>query len=124
MTEPIGRISTRDYIDLRIKNVEDKIDSLEKYQTQHFELNELAIKKAEEAMLTRLESMNEFRSQINAERSEYVTKEALEMSVKERNVRLESLEKSNAFAAGKWWMIVIIVTAVPTILALIALFRG
>ncbi len=124
MTEPIGRISTRDYIDLRIKNVEDKIDSLEKYQTQHFELNELAIKKAEEAMLTRLESMNEFRSQINAERSEYVTKEALEMSVKERNARLESLEKSNAFAAGKWWMIVIIVTAVPTILALIALFRG
>ncbi len=116
-------VSLRDYVDLRIKNVEDKLDGQSKYMAQHFQLNELAIKKAEESMLTRLEGMNQFREQLNLERATYVTKEALIASMAERNSRLKTLETANAFSAGKLWMIMAIFAAIPTILAVIALFK-
>ena len=59
-----NEVSLRDYMESRFKSVDDKLNSQSKYIEQHFELNELAIKKAEESMLTRLEGMNEFRAQI------------------------------------------------------------
>lgn len=116
-------ISIRDYIDLRIKNVEDKINSLSIYLTQHFELNEKAIKKAEEDMTVRLEGMNEFRSQINSERSNYVTRELLEKDKETTDTRLKLLEKANAFSAGKMWVVMAGFAIVPTIISLIAIFR-
>lgn len=110
-------VTLRDYVDLRVKNVEGKIDALRDYMAQHFELNELAIKKAEEAMLVRLERMNQFREQVTTERACFANKESVES-------RLDIIERRDAFAAGKLWMIALILTVIPTILALIALFRS
>ncbi len=122
-------VSLRDYIDTRIKNVESQIKSLSEFNAQHFYLNEEAIKKSEQAMTVRLEGMNEFREQINKERSDYVTKETLNVIVENRetkfgivNKRLEKLEITNAFSAGKMWVVMAAFAIVPTIIALISLF--
>lgn len=88
----------RDYLDTCIKGLEDKIDSQAEFIKQHFALNELAIKKAEEAMLNRLEGMNEFRAQIREERGDYITKDTV-----------------------KWLLAIIIV---PIILAILALLKA
>ena len=123
MNEQERKISTKDYIDLRIRSVEDKIDHLAKFNEQHFELNELAIKKAEESMLLRLEGMNEFREQINKERESYATKQELTLKLEPINKSIKRIDEANAFSAGKMWMVMAIFAAIPTILALIALWR-
>jgi hypothetical protein len=143
-------VPIRDYMDIRFKSVDDKLNAQSKYIEQHFELNELAIKKAEESMLQRLEGMNEFRAQIKDERGSYATKEMVESiklectefaskesvtnsatAIKESiaasstalDKRLKVLENANSFSAGKLWMFMALFAAIPTILALIALFR-
>ncbi len=120
---PEEGVSLRDYLETCLKSIEDKIVAQTRYIEQHFELNEVAIKKAEEAMLTRLDSMNGFRSQINSERSNYVTKETQEVRSAIVDTRLKKLEMTGAFSAGKLWMFMALFAAVPTILALIALFK-
>ncbi len=101
-------VTLRDYIDLKICNVVEKIngvsakiDAQTAFNSQHFELNELAIKKAEDSMTARLEGMNEFREQIKEERANYVTRDILALTVKERNIRLEALENAKAENKGQ-----------------------
>jgi hypothetical protein len=145
-----NEVSLRDYMEARFKSVDDKLIAQSKYIEQHFELNELAIEKAEESMLQRLESMNEFRAQIKDERGSYASKEMVESiklectdyatkelvtnstaAVKESlaststalDKRIKALENANSFSAGKLWMFMALFAAIPTILALIALFR-
>lgn len=61
-------------IEEKFKGIEDKLNQQGKFIEQHFALNELAIKKAEDSMTTRLENMNEFRAQLIDERATMVTK--------------------------------------------------
>ncbi len=110
--------------------IESRMCGLKKLLDERHEFTQTALEKAETSMVKRLETMNEFRSQIQEERSTYITKEILDLTVKERNqrldaisVRLEALEKANAFASGKLWMIMFLASLVPTILALIAIFK-
>ncbi len=116
-------ISLKDYIDTRIKSVEDKLDSQAAFSAQHFALNEQAIKKAEDSMFIRLESMNLFRAQITEERRSYATKESTALIMEAFDNRLKKLENSNAFSAGKLWMVMAIFAVIPTIMAVIALVR-
>uniref|UniRef100_A0A6M3IXC0 Uncharacterized protein n=1 Tax=viral metagenome TaxID=1070528 RepID=A0A6M3IXC0_9ZZZZ len=115
-------VSLRDYVDTRISSLEDKIDSLSRFTAQHFLLSEAAVKKAEESMLIRLEGMNEFRAQIREERVTYAAKVDLLNMEKLIYNRLKSLEEARAFSAGKMWVVMVGFAAIPTILALIALF--
>ena len=79
--------------------------------------------KAEQAMTIRLEHMNEFRDQINKERAEYVRREVLDKELKLIDTRFKSLERTKAFSEGKMWMVMAAFSAIPLIVALIALFR-
>ena len=115
-------VSLRDYIDLRLKNEREHIDSILKMITQHFDLNEKALKKAEDSVLIRLEHMNDFRAQINKERAEYVVKDKCEIIENNMDKRLKALEQAHAFSAGKMWMIMFIFALIPTIISLVALF--
>lgn len=115
-------VSLQDYIDTRINGVEKSIGDLKQYIEQHFALNDKALKLANEAMLTRLETMNEFRAQIKEERGSMATKENLCTLEERMDQRITPLEASKAFSAGKMWMVMAIFAAIPTILALIALF--
>ncbi len=115
-------VSLRDYLETCLKSLEDKIENQSEFIAQHFELNEKAIKKAEEAMQIRLEGMNEFRSQINMERMNYLTRDNYSVIHEELCKRVEKLETTNSFSAGKMWMVMAGFAAIPTILALLALF--
>jgi len=115
-------ISLRDYIDSRLKSEREHLDSILKLVTQHFDLNEKALKKAEEAMLIRLSQMNEFREQINKERSDYLTKESFSSIEDGIDKRIKALENANSFSAGRMWAVMAGFALIPTILALIALF--
>lgn len=90
-------VSLRDYIEVRINGVEDKLSALERFQEQHFHLNELAIKKAEDSMTLRLDSLNEFRSQLREERADLATRESLEGVI----IRMEKLENQASQSVGK-----------------------
>jgi DNA repair exonuclease SbcCD ATPase subunit len=115
-------VTIKDYVGALIKNLEDKIDAQSKFTAQHFQLNEIAIKKAEDSMTARLEGMNEFREQLKEERGSLATKEHLESMTASFDARLKTIENANSFAAGKNWIIMSLFAAIPTVLALIALF--
>jgi hypothetical protein len=115
-------VPLRDYMELLIKGLEAKLDAQSKFNAQHFGLNEIAIKKSEEAMLLRLENMNKFREQIQGERGALATKEWVGIMSEGLCTRLDKLENNSAFSAGKMWMVMAIFAAVPTVIALIALF--
>ena len=115
-------VSLRDYIDTRIGAVQININDLREYIEQHFALNDKALKLSNESMLTRLESMNEFRSQIREERANLATKEDIINCHDRLNARICPLEEAKAFSSGKMWMVMALFAAIPTALALIALF--
>jgi hypothetical protein len=144
-------VTLREYLTSLIQNIEDKLDAQAEYTMQHFKLNELAIKKAEDSMTMRLESMNEFREQLQNERqllatkenldsvskdfenrirsyeearADYATKENLVTQGGALDLRLKSLERANSFSSGKLWMVMAGFATIPTILALIAMFRS
>jgi len=117
-----NRISTKEYIDLRINNVETLIKGQMDFNKQHFELNEKAIGKAEASMLVRLESMNQFREQINSERANYITKDNYIVTQESINHRIRKLEEAGAFSSGRMWMVMAGFALVPTIIAIIAMF--
>lgn len=115
-------VPLRIYIDSRISAVQESIEDLKEYMEQHFTMNDKAVKLANESMLARLESMNEFRAQIREERANLATREDVIATYDKLDARLCPLEESRAFSSGKMWMVMAILTAVPTALALIALF--
>ncbi len=75
-------VSLRDYLESRLRNIEEKIDDQTELVRQHL------------GNVEKLES------------------------------RIRKLEMSSAFSSGKLWMVMAIFAVIPTILALIALFRG
>jgi len=107
-------ISLKEYFDIRLKDIMRLLD--ERFKTQ-----KSALELAEHALTLRLESMNEFREQINKERGTYATKETLTLLLDTFDSRLKKLEMANAFASGKMWMVMAGFVAIPTIIALIAL---
>jgi len=117
-------VPLRDYLEARIKNVEDKIDALTQLNAQRFSLNELAIKKTEDVILLRLESMNQFKEQMSAEKAKYATKESMASVLEAYDSRLKRLELANSFSAGKMWTVMAGFAAIPTVISVIALVLG
>jgi len=117
-------VPLRDYIDTKIDAVQASIGDLKDNIDLRFDLNDKAVELANESILARLESMNEFRAQIKEERGNLATKEDVVSTYDKLDARLCPLEESRAFSSGKMWMVMAIFAAVPTILALIALFGG
>ncbi len=97
-------VTLRDYIDLRINGVEDKLNSQMQFFIQHFELTALALEKSEKDAAIR--------------------KESRDLILKTMEVRMQNLETTNSFSAGKMWMVMAGFAAIPTILALVAFFRS
>jgi len=117
-------VSLKEYVDNQIGSLKGSIDGLHALMQQHFDLNDKALKLANEAMLVRLEGMNEFRAQIKEERANLATKEHLKAVEDRLCSRIVPLETAKAFSAGKMWMVMAIFAGIPTVLALIALFTG
>lgn len=90
-------VSLRDYLEVKMQSLSDKLDAQATFNALHFDLNERAIKKAEESMTTRLEGMNEFRNQIKDERANLATKDITDALEK----RVNGLELTGAKIAGK-----------------------
>jgi len=74
MTEPVCG-ACKSYIDVRLRDAEKRVAA-------EFAATRVAIDKAEAALGLRLEAMNEFRAQINAERSRYVTRDAMQAHIR------------------------------------------
>ncbi len=120
----MSEISLKEYTDTRLDGIEKQIVSLRDLVEQRFNMKECSDAKSAEAMAARLEHMNQFRTQINEERAGYVGRELMDKEIKLLDNRIKSLETTQAFSAGKLWVVMAIFAGIPTILALIALFRG
>lgn len=116
-------ISMKHYVDTCIKAAEDKIKALEKLTEQKDILHNRAIKEARDSMLQRLEGMNQFRDQIKEERLNYVSKDYLASALATIKGTIQKQEVHTSFSAGKVWMVMFLISLIPTILAIIALFR-
>ena len=90
-------ISLKEYID-------SSVNGLKAYFTQHFELNDTALKLANDGLFLELKE---------------IRNDCVDISK-----RVKALEESKAFSAGKTKMVMALFAAIPTVLALIALFRG
>jgi len=115
-------INIKEYVDRCVAHTDKSISDLKSYIDKVFELNKDALQLANESMLARLESMNEFRAQIKEERANLATKGDVTVVYDKLNGRLCPLEEAKAFSAGKMWMVMAIFAGIPTVLALIALF--
>lgn len=100
----MAEVSLQDYIDQRTNAIQDSIKDLRTYITDHFGMNDKALELAREEMSLKI---NKIENDCNG--------------IHERVVCLET---TKAFSAGKMWMVMAIFAAIPTILALIALFKG
>lgn len=96
-------MTDRDIITLK-EYIDTSINGLKDYFKQHFELDDKALKLANDDLSLRLKSIND----------------GCEDIIK----RVKTLEESKAFSAGKTKMAMALFAGIPTILALIALFRG
>lgn len=97
-------VSLKEYIDTRTTSIEKNITDLRLYIQQNFDLNDRALKIAADDLNLRLKTMSDEHNSLNG--------------------RVKCLETTKAFSAGKMWMVMAIFAAVPTVLALIALFVG
>lgn len=83
-------VSLREYIDMRFNALEDKVAASN-------EARQLAIDKAEASTNLRLESMNEFRSQLKDQASQFATKEEVEARARVVDAHLAMID--NRFAS-------------------------
>jgi hypothetical protein len=100
------------------------IDEQEHKTALRFAASQRAVDHAMSALDYRLESMNEFRSQIQTERTGYATKESLE----ELRKRVETMERGRATGDGRFWALgigitvtIAAITAVITVVVRMAL---
>jgi hypothetical protein len=103
-------VTLKEYINVLILNLEKRLDERNRLQ-------EIALDKAAETLRLRLETMNEFRDQINKERGEYITR-------KELDLILKPLEKHSSFMEGRDWMIATGITFIIAIGALLWAILG
>jgi polyhydroxyalkanoate synthesis regulator phasin len=100
-------VSLRDYIDTRIKAVEDRFASVERS-------TDIAANTVDK----RLENMNEFRSQLNEQASHFITR--TEHDVLE--ARIQAIERSVANIQGRFWAFTIGLTVMAIIVSTIIHF--
>jgi hypothetical protein len=117
-------VSLKEYIDVQITGVHTSIDNLKSLMAKQFELNERAVKLAQEALTIRLEHMNEFRAQILEERANLATKENLIAVYDKLDERIKPLETAKSVSSGQLKLLATLPAGVAMILALIALFAG
>lgn len=67
-------------------------DYIEKIINLHFLESQRALDKATDALNYRLESMNEFRAQINSERGTYITRTSFETEQRQRALDQKAME--------------------------------
>ena len=84
----------KEILEREIKAVCHKVDL-------NFRLNEVALQKAERIMDARLESMNEFREQLRAQASMFVTRDAADIRHSEIQRQVDDLRLAKAALDGK-----------------------
>ena len=106
-----------------VKQIESHVTvSLEKYVDKLFEAKDEKIKllfddmqraitKAEQIMDKRLESMNEFRTQLEQQASKFVTKEALDLQLQPTCKSVRELERIADVARGKASVVSVMISA-------------
>lgn len=85
----MSEVSLRDYLDKAIEGLRIEIGAVEKRTDSKLQLNSVAAEKALIALNERLETMNQFRQQINSERGLYITRDMLDLIIKPLQTRLE-----------------------------------
>ncbi len=84
-------VSLREYIDTRIKALEDRFIAIDR-----------STDLAAAAVMARLESMNEFRTQLNSQASHFVTRSEIDSKMDAANaVHAEYLEYTGAYACNR-----------------------
>ena len=111
---PNGRIALREYVDMRFKDMHALLN-------ERFETQKESLKSAQDALMHRLESMNEFRRQILEERATYITRAEL-------NLILKPLLDAHQFQKGRNWtvskLVTIIMAAAALITVIVSLLNG
>lgn len=95
-------ISWRDYVDVRFAAIENAAEKSEIAVHATLVAKEKVDEQTAEALKIRLESMNEFRAQINSERGSYVTKDTLDALLKPLQTKQTT---AGGFANGAVWVI-------------------
>lgn len=92
----LNLVSLKDYVDTRFCDLRIMLD-------ERFSHQQRAMDKSSEALGIRLVAMNEFRDQINKERSEYVTRKELELM-------LDPMKSNLNFNKGRNTTILVLIT--------------
>ena len=115
MDDDRNHIALRDYVE-RLMAHESALNM------ERFAAMEKAMTKASEAMNIRLEGMNEFRRQIEAQEQRYAERSQLQALAEKVEFRLSKLERAESVMSGKTAMIwAVIIVGVAVIGAVVSL---
>lgn len=112
-----GRVSLKEYFCQRIDALDVKITTI-------LEMNQEAVDKAEKTVNTRLEGMNEFRNQLSAQATTFVTKKEVELIVDRIDGEIKKLEINKALLEGKASQQSLTITAIISLLGLLTGFAS
>ena len=79
--------------------------TLKEYVDIRFKMSDDSVGKAQVAMERRLESMNEFRAQLNKQTETFATKEMLYAKIDALEKSIAELQKSKSNLDGRFWAI-------------------
>lgn len=106
--------------------LEGLVSSLEKQDTAHWAshtrehaLLKEAIDAAHAVLETRLETMNEFRTQIQNERHEFLRRDEYDIQQDQLEKRVGKIENDKSNLDGKFWMLGSIITGLSILLPLL-----
>lgn len=112
-----GKVSLKEYLSRRMDDLEKRIQTI-------FDMNAVAIDKAEKRMDTRLEGMNEFRDQLRDQASRFITRVEFDALMEKLNASVKSLELTRATLEGKASQQGLIITAIISTISLLVSITG
>jgi len=101
---------------------EAMLEALERQMNERLAGMQIAVNKAEAVMNERLAHMNEFRDQINQERSSYVTREFLDLSIRTVSTEVRGLADRGQFNSGREWTVKALFSILGAVLGYLAHF--
>lgn len=121
MVQPDG-VSWRDWINARLEKYDIKLDGCQRMLAAHQEGTDKALDAAKEELERRLESMNQFRAQLEMQSRTFLTREYYESRHTVLAQKIDMLDKMQVAAEARSKVYAVVVAATISVLVGLTIF--
>jgi DNA-binding transcriptional MerR regulator len=121
VVQPDG-VSWKDWVNARLEKYDIKLDGCQRMLAAHQEGTDKALEAAKEELERRLESMNEFREQLEAQSRTFLTREYYESRHTALAQKIDNVDKMQAAAEARSKVYAVVVAATISVLVGLTIF--